>query len=58
MIEVDTTRLTLQPEEVAEVKWVDQEEITRKIRNNYDGITDKQGCWDYLLKYYEWLDKQ
>ena len=56
--EVDTTRLTLQPEEVAEVKWVDQEEITRKIRNNYDGITDKQGCWDYLLKYYEWLDKQ
>ena len=43
---------------IAEVKWVDQEEITRKIRNNYDGITDKQGCWDYLLKYYEWLDKQ
>lgn len=56
--EIEETTLTLQPEEVAEVKWVNQEEIIQKIRNGYDGITDKQGCWDYLLKYYEWLDEQ
>jgi len=56
--EINPNELNLQQEEVAEVKWVDQAEITQRIQNNYDGITDKQGCWKYLLKYYEWLKKQ
>ena len=55
--EIDETKLQLQEEEVSEVKWINKEEIIDKINNNYDGITDKEGCWEYLIKYYEWLDK-
>ena len=25
--------------------------------NDYSGITDKEGCWEYLIKYYEMSDK-
>ena len=55
--EIDETKLQLQVEEVAEVRWVDKDEIIRRIRDNYNGITDKEGCWEYLIKYYEWLDR-
>lgn len=56
--DLDETTLTLQTEEVSDVKWFDKDEIVKRIQNNYDGITDKTGCWDYLLKYYEWLDSK
>lgn len=56
--EIDETKLILQKEEVSEVKWIDKDEIIEKIKNNYNGITDKEGCWEYLIKYYEWLEKQ
>lgn len=55
--EVDETKLHLQEEEVSEVKWIDKDEIIKKIKNNYEGITDKEGCWEYLIKYYEWKQK-
>lgn len=55
---LDETLLKLQPEEVSEVKWIDKDEIIQKINNNYDGITDKEGCWEYLIKYYEWLENK
>lgn len=56
--EIDETKLHLQKEEVSEVKWIDKDEIIEKIKNNYEGITDKEGCWEYLIKYYEWKEKQ
>lgn len=56
--EVDETKLHLQEEEVSEVKWIDKDEIIRRIKNNYEEITDKEGCWEYLIKYYEWKEKQ
>ena len=55
--EVDEIKLRLQEEEVSEVKWIDKDEIIEKINDNYNGITDKEGCWEYLIKYYEWLEK-
>lgn len=55
--EIDKNTLTLQPEEVSEVKWMDKDEIIARIKDQYNGITDKQGCWDYLIKYYEWSEK-
>lgn len=55
--EVDITKLKLQKEEVSEVKWIEKDEIIKRIKDNYDGITNKEGCWEYLVKYYEWLDK-
>lgn len=54
--EVDIKSLKLQEEEVSEVKWVNKEEIISRIKDNYNGITDKGGCWEYLVKYYEWAE--
>ena len=56
-IDLDETKLKLQKEEVSEVKWIDKNEIIEKIKDNYNGITDKEGCWEYLIKYYEWSEK-
>ena len=56
--DIDEKDIKLQEEEVSEVKWVDKDEIIRRIKNNYDGITDKEGCWEYLMKYYEWSDNK
>lgn len=56
--DIDETKLTFQKEEVSTAKWIDKEEIIKRINNNYDGITDKQGCWEYLIKYYEWQENQ
>jgi len=55
--DVDETKLKLQTEEVSEVKWIDKNEIIEKIKDNYNGITDKKGCWEYLIKYYEWSER-
>lgn len=55
--EVDTAKLQLQKEEVSEVKWIDKNEIIERIKDNYNGITDKEGCWKYLIKYYEMSEK-
>ena len=56
--EIDETKLKLQDEEVSEVKWIDKDEIIKRIKDNHNSITDKQGCWEYLIKYYEWLEKK
>ena len=53
---VDESQLKLQEDEVSEVKWIDKDEIIRRVKDNYNGITDKEGCWEYLVKYYEWLE--
>ena len=55
--DIDETKLKLQEDEVSEVKWIDEEDIIKRVQNNYDRITDKQGCWEYLVKYYEWANK-
>ena len=56
--DLDETKLKLQEEEVSDIRWMDKNEIIEKIKNNYDGITDKEGCWEYLVKYYEWKDNR
>ena len=55
--DIDETKLILQEEEVSDIKWVDEDEIIKRVQDNYNGITDKQGCWEYLMKYFEWLNK-
>lgn len=56
--DVDIKSLKLKEDEVQDVLWINKDDITSKVKNNYDGITDKEGCWEFLLKYYEWLDKK
>lgn len=56
--DIDETKLKLDEQEVSEVKWMNKEEIIKRVKDNYNGITDKLGCWTYLVKYYELKDKQ
>lgn len=56
--DLDETTLNLQTEEVADIKWFDKDEVSKRIQNNYEGLTEKTGCWDCLLKYYDWMDSK
>ena len=51
--DVNINDITLQEEELQDIRWFTKEEIFKKIDNNYDGITDKKACWAYLKKYLE-----
>ena len=55
--DVDIAEVKIQEEEVSEVRWFTKEEILNRINNNFDGITDKTGPWNFLKKYYERQDK-
>lgn len=56
--DIDIAKLTLQQDEVDQVKWIDQHEIISKIKNHDTSMTDKTSAWQYLVKYYEWLDQK
>lgn len=51
--DIDLNKITLQPEEVSDIKWVSASELIRRINNNYEDLTTKTGCWEYLEKYLE-----
>lgn len=51
--DVDIDDLVLQEEEVQDIRWFNKEDVIKMVKNNYDGLTDKKGCWEYLLKYFE-----
>ena len=55
--DIDIADVKLQEEEVSAVKWFTKQEILDRINNNFDGITDKTGAWNFLKKYYEVLEK-
>ncbi len=53
--EIDISNIKLQEDEVSEIKWFSKQEILDRINNNFEGITDKTGPWNFLKKYYERL---
>lgn len=53
---IDVQNIVLQEEEVQDIKWFDKEEIIKKVNNNYEDLTDKIGCWNYLIKYFEIME--
>lgn len=53
--DIDMDDITLQTEEVQDIQWFDKEEIIKRIQNHYDCLTDKTGCWNYLIKYFEFV---
>ena len=55
--DVDISDIKVQEEEVSEVRWFTKDEILKRINNNFDGITDKTGPWNFLKKYYERQEK-
>lgn len=46
--EIDIAKIDLQKEEVSEVKYFTKKEILERINNNYEGLTDKTGPWNFL----------
>lgn len=55
--DIDVKDIILQEEEVQDIKWFDKAEIINRINDNYKDLTDKIGCWNYLLKYLEMNNK-
>ena len=51
--DIDLDKIELQKEEVSEIRWFSKQEILDRINNNFDGITDKTGPWNFLKRYYE-----
>ena len=45
---IDVSKIVLQEEEVAEVNFFNKEELIKRIDNNYEGLTDKTGPWNFL----------
>ena len=43
--------LIRETEEVQDIRWFEIDDMVKMIDNNYDGITDKKGCWRYLKRY-------
>lgn len=56
--DININSITLQQEEVSDIKWVTTEELIRRIDNNYEELTGKYGCWKYLKKYFEIINKK
>ena len=56
--DIDISQIKLQKEEVSDIKWFTKKEILDRINNNYEGITEKTGPWNFLKKYYEMLEKK
>ena len=51
--DIDISDIKLQEEEVSEVKYFSKEELLKRISNNYEGLTDKTGPWNFLQKILE-----
>ena len=56
--DIDLKDITLQKEEVQDIKWIDKDELINKIKNNYEDLTLKIGCWNYLMKYFEIINNK
>lgn len=50
---IDISSIKIQQEEVSEVKYFTKEELLKRISNNYEGLTDKTGVWNFLEKILE-----
>lgn len=50
MKDIDISELTLQSQEVSDVKYFSKKELLQRIENNYDGLTEKTVSWHFLKK--------
>ncbi len=50
-LDLDPSKITIQPEEVQEVKWISVDEFESFLTNDTPSITNKPTCWDYCLRY-------
>ena len=50
---IDILDIKVQKEEVSEVRYFSKDELLKRISNNYDGLTEKTGPWNFLKKILE-----
>ena len=48
--DIDVSKIKLQEEEVSEVRYFSKEEVLNMIDNNYSGLTEKTGPWNFLKR--------
>ena len=48
--DIDISKIKLQEDEVSEVKYFSKEEVLNMINNNYSGLTEKAGPWNFLKR--------
>ena len=53
---IDISDIKIQKEEVSEVKYFSKDELLKRITNNYDGLTEKTGAWNFLKRILEKKD--
>lgn len=50
---INISDIKIQKEEVSEVRFFSKEELLKRISNNYDGLTEKTGVWNFLERILE-----
>ena len=50
---INVSNVVIQKEEVSDVKYFSREELIKRIDNNYEGLTEKIGAWNFLKKILE-----
>ena len=50
---IDISAIKIQKEEVSEVRYFSKDELVKRISNNYEGLTEKTGPWNFLKKILE-----
>lgn len=52
-VDIDIDDLTPLKEEISELKWFTKNQVIRRIHNNFNGLTPKEGYWNFLLQIYK-----
>ena len=47
---INISNIKVQKDEVSEVKYFSKDELLKRISNNYEGLTEKTGPWNFLKK--------
>lgn len=50
---IDICEIKIQKDEVVDVKYFSKDEVLKRISNNYEGLTNKTGVWNFLQKILE-----
>lgn len=45
---IDTSKITLQEDEVSDIKYFEKEDLLKRINNNYEDLTEKNVSWGIL----------
>lgn len=50
---INISDIKIQEDEVSDVKYFSKDDVLKRIKNNYEGLTVKTGVWNFLQKILE-----